>query len=233
MKSYLLSSFMFLMVTGCCVYNPQTTDIPLINGKNDLRIDAGISLIPSVNATISYGLTNKMAIQAFGSIGSEDRSYFQVAPGIYKDFTNNNVMELYGGFGTGHGDVFNDANPGHLVGNYQIYFVQYNFGKHNSNNTNTDYGFGIKTGYFHSNLTDKNYYDIYPENVPYTTDKENSILIEPTIFARFGGEKFKFSIKAGACWVIKITNPDKYIPTQVINIGLGINYSFMDLTHKR
>jgi hypothetical protein len=101
--------------------------------------------------------------------------------------------------------------------------VQYNFGKHNSN---IDYGFGLKTGYFHSMLTDKNYYDVYPGNGPYTTDKENSILIEPTIIGRFGGEKFKFSVKVGACWIIKINHPEKYIPFQVLNVGLGINYSY-------
>jgi hypothetical protein len=40
----------------------MTTDIPLISGKNDLRVDAGISVVPSVNATVSYGLTNNVAI---------------------------------------------------------------------------------------------------------------------------------------------------------------------------
>ena len=193
----------------------------------------GVSVVPSIHGTISYGLTNKIAIQAYGSIGSEHRSYFQIAPGIFKDFANNNVMELYAGFGSGYGDARKDANPGNLLGNYQVYFVQYNFGKYNYNNTNTDYGFGLKTGYFHSKLTDKNYYDIYPENEPFKTNKDGSILIEPMVFVRFGGEKVKFSIKAGACWIIKINNPDKQIPTKILNIGLGINYSPKDLFNKK
>jgi hypothetical protein len=41
-----------------------------ISEKNDLRIDAGISLGPSAHTTISYGLTDKIAIQGFGSVGT-------------------------------------------------------------------------------------------------------------------------------------------------------------------
>jgi len=49
----------------------------LISKKNDLRVDAGVSIVPSLHATISYGLTDKIAIQGFGSIGTGDRYYFQ------------------------------------------------------------------------------------------------------------------------------------------------------------
>jgi len=52
-----------LMMSSCIVYHPMTTDIPLISEKNDLRVDAGISIVPSANATVSYGLTDKIAIQ--------------------------------------------------------------------------------------------------------------------------------------------------------------------------
>ncbi len=230
MNNRLISLFSVLMLSGCCVYSPQVTDIPLISDKNDFRVDAGVALLPSVNATVSYGLTEKIAVQTFGSLGPEHNAYLQLAPGIYKLFSNNTVMELYGGFGYGHGDAYKDANPGNLTGNYQVYFIQYNFGQLNNNNSRNDFGLGIKAGYFHSNLTDENYYDIYPEDVPFPLDRENSILIEPSLIARFGGEHFKFSLKAGACWIVKITNPDRYIPTQVINIGMGINYSLKDLT---
>ena len=212
-------------MTSCCVYQPQTTDIPLIKDKNDLRIDAGISLIPTVHATISYGLTKNVAVQAFGSIGSDDRKYFQLAPGFYKDFGNRRVMELYAGFGSGYGDAYKDYNPGRMYGNYQLYFLQYNLGKYSTKSGHFDFGFGIKTGYFHSNLTDQNYYNRGSENGPFIKYKENSILIEPLAFFRVGGEKVKFSFKVGGCWIIKLANPDIYIPTQNLNVGLGINFS--------
>jgi hypothetical protein len=49
-------------MSSCIVYQTQTTDIPLISEKHDLRVDAGVSIVPSVHATISYGLTDKIGI---------------------------------------------------------------------------------------------------------------------------------------------------------------------------
>lgn len=212
-------------MTGCCVYHPQTTDIPLIKGKKDLRIDAGISFVPTVHSTISYGLTKKIAIQVFGSAGSEGRKYFHIAPGMYKAYGNNIVTELYGGYGYGYGDAYKDANPGNLYGNYQLYFLQYNIGKYSIKSGHTDFGFGIKSGYFYSNLTDRNYYSPGNEAGPFINYKENSILLEALAFYRVGGEKFKLSFKIGACQIFKLSNPDIYIPTMILNIGLGLNYS--------
>ena len=65
-----------IILTGCVVYQPQAVDIPLINKKKDLRIDAGISNLSFANATISYGLTDKVAVQTFGSYQSGERYYF-------------------------------------------------------------------------------------------------------------------------------------------------------------
>jgi hypothetical protein len=211
-------------MTSCIVYHPQTIDIPLIDKKGDLRIDAGISLIPSAHATVSYGLTDKIAVQTFGSIGSDERYYFQEAVGYFKDLGNNKVMELYGGFGSGYGSAYKDSNPGHLRGDYQLYFTQFNFGKIDCNFANMDYGIGIKTGYLHSNLTDRNYYKFYSEYGPFATFKDNSFLIEPNVFVRLGGKKLKFDLKIGSCWIHKFTNMDKYLPYSFINLGLGLNY---------
>jgi hypothetical protein len=222
---FVLAFSFLLLITGCCVYHPQTTDIPLIKGKNDLRIDAGISFVPTVHSTISYGLTKKIAIQVFGSTGGYERKYFHIAPGLYKVHENHIVMELYGGFGYGYGNAYKDANPGRLYGNYQLYFLQYNIGKYSSKSGHFDFGIGIRSGYFHSNLTDRNYYVRGNEAGPFINYKANSILIESLAFFRVGGEKVKFSFKVGACQIYKLANPDLYIPTTILNIGLGLNYS--------
>ena len=222
---FVLAFSFLLLIAGCCVYHPQTTDIPLIKGKNDLRIDAGFSFVPTVHSTISYGLTKKIAIQVFGSTGGYERKYFHIAPGIYKTYENHMVMELYGGFGYGYGNAYKDANPGRLYGNYQLYFLQYNIGKYSSKSGHFDFGLGIKSGYFHSNFTDRNYYVRGNEAGPFINYKENSILIESLAFFRVGGEKVKFSFKVGACQIYKLANPDRYIPTATLNIGLGLNYS--------
>jgi hypothetical protein len=222
----------YLLMTSCVLYHPQITDIPLINKKKDVRLDGGISAIPSVHATISYGLTKKIAVQTFGSIGpdnngnfgSKNEYYFQGAAGLYKNIGNQKIMEFYSGYGYGYGEAYRDANPGNLYGDYQLYFVQFNYGKTDCKFAKMDYGFGVKTGYFRSNLTDHNYYHFYSETGPFTTYKDNSLLIEPNVFVRLGGERLKFNVKLGSCWIIKFTHTNKSLPHEFINLGLGLNY---------
>ncbi len=204
----------------------MTTDIPLISEKNDLRVDAGISVVPSANATISYGLTDKIAIQGFGSIGY-DRYYFQAATGLYKNKGNSKIFELYGGFGYGYGDAYNDANPGNLRGNYQLYFAQANYGKIANESSNFEIGFGIKGGYLHSNLTDKNYYGWISETGPFKTYHDESILLEPIGFIRIGGNRLRFNVKLGGTMIYKFTNTDKNLPYSYLNLGIGLNYRFL------
>lgn len=219
-----LGFLLSLMMSSCIVYHTQTTDIPLISKKSDLRVDAGVSLIPSAHATVTYGLTDKIAIQGFGSIDAGDRYYFQAATGLYKNKGNSRVIELYGGFGYGYGSAYKDVNPGYLLGDYQLYFGQLNYGKIANESSNFEIGFGIKTGYLHSNLTDKNYYNWISETGPYKTYHDESLLLEPLGFMRIGGQKLKFSVKLGGTMIYKFTNTNRNLPYSYINLGLGINY---------
>jgi hypothetical protein len=221
-----------IFLISCAVYHPQTTDIPLIDHKGDLRIDAGASLIPSVHSTFSYGLTKRIALQAFGSIGIEHRHYLQVSPGFYKCLDNNKVIELYSGFGWGYANTnknplanLPEAIKQSLYGKYQVYFVQFNWGKKGNQSGDMDWGFGIKTGLFHSNLTDENYYEINSETRPYPFLKENSILLEPIMFFRTGRKDVKFSYKFGLTRVFKLSNHKNFIPAPFINIGFGLNFT--------
>ena len=214
---YVLSIFLML-TNSCIVYHPQIIDIPLISKKNDLRIDAGISIFPSVNATVSYGLTDKIALQAFGSLGSDERYYFQGATGIFKKYDNQKIMEIYGGYGYGYGRVPDNSDPGGLYCDYQQYFLQINYGKIDCKFANMDYGLGLKAGLFHSNM----YFHPYSE----TTYFDNNLLIEPTLFLRLGGERLKFNIKLGGCLFNKFTISSNGLPYSNINFGLGLNYIF-------
>ena len=214
-----------VMMTGCVVYQPQAIDIPLIHEKNECRIDAGVSFLPSVQSTISYGLTDKIALQGYGSYGNDQKYYMQAAAGVYQQKRDNRVMEIYAGFGYGYGDAFNDANPGNLVGNYQLYFTQLNYGNVATGTSNFETGIGIKLGYLHSALQDRNYYKLsYPG--PYDIYYDESILVEPGGFIRMGGENLRFGIKLGGAYVYKFTNQDKYLPYIYFNLGLSLNYRF-------
>ena len=211
-------------MSGCIVYQTPMTDIPLISKKSDLRIDGGVSLIPAIHSTVSYGLTDNIAIQGYGSVGADDKYYFQAATGLYKNKGNDRVLELYGGFGYGYGNAYNDANPGNLYGNYQLYLGQFNYGKIANKSSKFEIGLGIKAGYLHSNLTDKNYYGWGYTTGPFDIYKDESILFEPVGFMRFGGGRLKFSFKLGSTLIYKFTNTDKTLPYSRLNIGLGLNY---------
>jgi len=124
-----------VFLVGCAVYHPQAPDIPLIDHKGEVRIDLGGTFIPSFHTTFSYGLTNKIALQTYGSVGLENRRYFQFAPGLYKSLKDKKVIEIYSGIGFGHANSRKDplANLPETIeqslhGNYQIYFVKNLFG---------------------------------------------------------------------------------------------------------
>lgn len=214
-----------VMMTGCVVYQPQAIDIPLIHEKNECRIDAGASFLPSVQSTISYGLTDRIALQGYGSYGNDQKYYLQAAAGVYQQKRDNRVMEIYGGFGYGYGDAYNDATAGNLVGNYQLYFTQLNYGKIANATSNLETGIGIKLGYLHSAMQDRNYYSLsFPG--PYDKYYDESILVEPGGFIRMGGENLRFGIKLGGTYICKFTNQDKYLPYMYFNLGLSLNYRF-------
>lgn len=223
-KFWITGFMLSLLLSGCVIYNPQMTDIPLIAHKGDTRLDAGISILTSAHATVSYGLTDKIAIQGFGSVGEDGRNYFQGAAGIYKNLSNNTVLETYTGFGYGHGVGFPYAGDGRVIGNYQLYFGQVNYGKIASENSNFEAGVSLKVGYLHSNLTDENYYEYTSEYGPFGKLKDESILFEPSAFIRMGGKKIRFNLKVGGAFINKFTNTDKKLPYSHVNIGLGINY---------
>ena len=213
-----------MIMTSCIVYHPQTIDIPLISEKNDLRVDAGISIVPSANATVSYGLTDKIAVQGFGSFGADDMYYFQAATGLYKNKGDNKIFELYGGFGYGYGNAYKDANPGNLFGDYQLYFGQANFGKISNDFSNFETGIGLKVGYLHSNLIDKNYYEWTSETGLFKTYHDESVLLEPVGFIRFGGHRLRINVKLGGSLIYKFTNMDRNLPYSYLNLGIGLNY---------
>lgn len=221
-----LSLFTALFLSGCVVYNPKPIDIPLIAAKNELKVDAGVSVIPSAYAGLSYGLTHSLAVQAFGSVESHQCYYVQGAGGFYKAYKSHAVLEVYGGYGYGYGYAYKDAVPGSLYGNYQQYFAQVNFGFKNLKFAHLDVGAGLKSGVLHADLTNRNYYGFYSETGPFYTLSYNNWLLEPDIMIRLGGEKLKFSLNPGFCLMYKIHSSARVVPYAPVNIGFGLNYTF-------
>jgi len=214
------------LLGGCAVYQPQLADIPLIHEKDELQVEAGISVLPAAHATISYGLGSSLAVQAFGSYGNDNKYYFQGALGHYVLKGENKVLEFYGGMGYGYGSAYKDANPGDLYGNYLLYFGQLNYGKIATENSKLELGIGLKAGFLHSNLTDQNYYILTADPGPYPVYQENSILLEPAAVMRIGGGKLRLSMSLGSCVIYKLTDTSLPLPYSYINLGIGLNYRF-------
>lgn len=216
-------------MTGCA-YFPQLVDVPLINHKNDLRIDAAVSANPSVQGTVTYGVTEKLALQIAGNYKSTDVNYLQGAVGCYKN-KNKLVNELYAGIGYGLANAHNMVFPGELKGNYQVYFMQYNLGKVQNRILNSDFGLGIKVGYLHSDLLDQNYYSSFFEYPEYDHQivrvlKDDNLLVESTLMYRFGFEKLKFNFKIGYCMLYKFTNRQisEDLPLFPLNMSFGFSF---------
>lgn len=223
--------FILILVFGssCTVYIPQTADIPLIEKKNDLRVDAGASTAEFIagTASVSYGLTKNIAIQVYGTTDFRDRYFFHGAMGYYKKFSNNYVFELYGGIGNGKGYSHNHDGGRYTYGNYMEYFAQINYGKSGGKNSIWDYGFGLKTGYLHSKINvvyDENWYadGNPPQDYFYLSD---DFLFEPAIFTRVGDESLKLGAKITGL-IMPFGTPD-YFPftmSLTLNLRLGKKY---------
>ena len=202
------------------LYYPHTPDIPLISHKKDARIDAGITSIASANMTFSYGLTNHIALQAYGD--ARDKISYQGAVGYYTHFGENNIIEIYGGAGNFYGKAYNDANPGKLYGHYQVYFTQFNIGTIDFPDGWEDFGFGIRTGYLNADLTDQNYF--YSGSDSPINFSDNGIIIEPMVFARIGSKRLKINVKLAGCKFFDLSEIHHEIPYARFIAGLGLNY---------
>ena len=234
MKTSILIIFsaVVIFMSGCVAYYPQVVDIPLIQKKGDKRIDAGLFLAPAMDqqaiyvdkedgvkvagvfgahGTYSTGITDVLAVQGYASLDFFGAYHLQGALGLYKAFENKNVVEWYSGYG--HGNIWGKYP---LAGrnNYHLPFTQLNFGKTNVGNRHIDYGLSIKGGYIFGNSdTWSNSEDYY---------QKDGAMIEPSVFFRFGKEKFKFSTKINYVWTNSFQKSYYYLP---LTISMGVNIS--------
>jgi len=223
MYKFLAPLIFSLLLNSCGIYLPQSSDIPLINKKNDLRIDAGVSSAGTAGtATVSYGISSNVAIQGHGTMGTNDRYFFHGALGYYKNLKNRNVVEIYGGFGNGYGYSSNHDTQTDLSGNYQTYFTQFNYGKLGGKASIWDIGISIKPGLLHTNLVEETLLTDGSGSLFSVPLTGNSFFIEPSFFTRVGGEHLKLSIKLGGLYIRNLEGHN--LPYFPINLGAGLNF---------
>jgi len=237
-----------LLFNGCAVYYPQTSDIPLIKEKKELRVDGGISLFPAINGTVSYGLTDKIAVQVSGNLMPGYAYYtpglFQYlitsAVGYYKyNPTNNWTKELYFGIGSGYSTDYgyDSYHSGTLLGDYQIYYVQGNIGRRGVKHKFFEYAFVLKLGLINTHFFVEDVYT-YTSNTTGQKYNELGAFIEPVISIKLGGERLMFNIKPSFCYMKTIIKTNDHFTDQYLiykdyeypyfpyGIGLSLNYRF-------
>lgn len=225
MKRYFCLPIAIFLVS-CGVYIPQTADIPLIQHKNDLQVDIGGSqLFQAGAATVSYGLTNSLAIQGYGMYATDSSYYYQGSVGMFTPLANGKTMEVYVGMGNGYGKTNNHDTGTTWFGNHQVYFTQLNYGKPGGSESKWDFGISLKAGLLHANMTETNDPVMLPGSEPLLTYKKNNLLLEPTGVIRVGADQLKLSLKVSSTWIpgAHTTNELPYFP---VNASLGLTFRF-------
>ena len=220
----LVLCFCAMSFMSCVVY-PSLCDVPLIEEKNDAVVTAGLVLpVIGANASFAYGLTKNIAIQSHGFVDVNGDILVQQACGLYKKYTNEWVFETYGGAALGFGQEpsFLYESPRH--GSYAMYYLQANFGRKSYIQPHTDFGFSLKCGLIHSNVTTYYNSSMYYEYVTDTTIyHQNSFYLSPMVFVRFGEGKFKFNLHAQNQLVLN-SDINSGITTMPLSVGLSIQY---------
>jgi len=179
MKKFLSTGTLLILLSGCMMYFPMTVDIPLIEEKDDLKVSGGFSSVGFAHGTISYGLTDRVAVQAFANVDFLTRFYLQGAVGLYRWFEESLTgTELYVGYGHGN-SISNFNNTEGPTGHYHLVFSQFNVGRVEMGASNIDLALGLKGGYLLSNFVDRSYYR------PEIMKKDRGLIIEPSVLFRF------------------------------------------------
>ncbi|MBR4506346.1 MAG: hypothetical protein IKP21_06195 [Bacteroidales bacterium] len=226
-----------LMATSCSIYHPQAVDIPLINHKGDLRIDANASasvwlILPdavNLNATASYGINDWLSGQLHLNYGGENW-YLQAAPGVYFPLGGKAVFETYVGAGYGGASYTNNssdtvASSYSYNGKYLLPFVQFNIGWRNLGPV--DLAFGLKTGTFMPDFEYHKYKSDGTENtdefVHYNTP---NFLLEPQLQFGVGVDKVKFTMRVGYTFMDDLNDASNKMYHDFITVGAGVTLCF-------
>lgn len=245
MKRIPLLFALALLATGCSIYHPQAVDIPLLEVAGETRADVAVGVSSSVvpdavtfNGTISHAFNDWLAGQAHLN-GGTGHYYGQMAPGAYLSLGEKGVLEGYAGLGFGgsrtssekvsndDGDTYTYAFHGH----YKVPFVQANIGLRHL--WIMELAFGMKVGAYMPSYSYTEFDStgaVRPDAS--TLYRTASLLLEPQVQARIGGEHLKFTTRLSYCWLsdmdregIFYGGPDNFIH-DIITISMGLNYTF-------
>lgn len=221
MKRVLLFSaavLCLLLVSSCSIYHPHAVEMPMISHQGEVHADASVAmsgwLLPDVftlNTTLSYGLTDWMAVQGHANYGGEN-AYGQLAAGAYKQTAGHFLIDAYLGYGYGGAwRERNENNNYEYSGTYHLPFVQLDCGWIDLGKAHFDVGFGLKGGLFFPDFE----YHSYDENgVEKPSGYEHfttmRYLVEPLLQMRVGSERVKFRLGLGLGFLDNVDEASKF-----------------------
>ena len=214
---YYLGMF-FFNIDG--VYGPTCTDFPMLDGKEDIRLDVA-PLLFGARSTVSYGVTDNLFVQAeafYVNMGKTN-TFGQLTSGWYNNH-DNKIVELFGGVSLGYGQNRHHDDEFNIYGNYGTCFLQGDYGWKDLANSHIDVALGAKLGYYYA-----------PLSINEDHTKINRLFqapyFEPTINFRFGWEKFKFNLKFGYNFHKEYTSARYYYSMcGYPRMELSLNYHF-------
>ncbi len=237
---------LLLLTSGCSIYHPQAVDIPLINHDGDTRVDVSMAasawILPdvmTVNATVSHGFNDWLAGQVHVNYGGEN-FYTQLAPGAYLPLGEHGLLEGYVGTGfggawrkpTSHASDTSGQRTYDYKGRFSVPFGQVNIGWHDLTGAHIDLALGFKAGAYLPDFTYREYDSegnlLLDECYNYRTP---SVLLEPQLVFRIGGERVKFCLRGSFAWLSDIegntsSGNSHQFTTDLFTLSAGVNFSF-------
>jgi hypothetical protein len=140
MKITLTLSIIILCSSCAVVYFPNTRNAPMFSGKGEFQ--ASVSTGLGSNLQTAYAITNHIGIMANGMSTTRNMTFYggqhqygEFGIGYYQNIKTKKVESLFyadvfGGYGKGNVDVYDDGGPKTLVthswfqGSYQKFFIQ-------------------------------------------------------------------------------------------------------------
>lgn len=233
-KKHLTLAVLILVHTSLAFpqYMPTQEDISLISHKNDLRIGVAINMTDNMalssTSTVTYGLTDDLAIQCYGITSRlfdiETGNYFHGASGAlgkYKQLTNKSVIELFVGTGFGGSHFFYEIveeKEVDIEAVYMQYFLKFNYGKIGTGKCHFERGLSLKCEFSDFRVAD-HYVSLRSKYY-----KKRHIALEPSLYSALGGEKFKVGAMLSSVIPLEIASDSGDFEYDYIHFAINFSY---------
>lgn len=210
------------LVPGCKVYSPRNVPIHQFTGKNDLFVSGSLSIPAGVSGSVAYSPFSHISLQAHASAAPEETYYLQGAAGVYWTSPSATCFELIGGYGNGQGKAIKSPDPAYLLGEYDLYYLQFNIGQSIQKKKRIQYGIGLKSGVMNVNIADYGYYE--SNGLDPSTYHNRYILIEPTAYLRNSGKRISTGIYMSGTSLVSILPNQQFFPFNGLSAGFSVEY---------